>query len=142
MIVVDTGPLVALASPKDHHHGVCKAWFEALRSRRDLLIPAPVIAEVCYLMQRFGGPQAEATFLSDLAVGAYGTVAGLMPEDVGRMSELVLRYASFPLGGTDASVVAIAERFRTVKVATVDRRHFTAVRPAHASTFELYPVEL
>ncbi|MGW7285209.1 hypothetical protein ACWGH4_06910 [Streptomyces sp. NPDC054847] len=37
-------------------------------------------------------------------------------------------YASLPLGGTDASVVAVAERVKTPRVATPDRRHFTVVR--------------
>jgi predicted nucleic acid-binding protein len=142
VIVVDTGPLVALANPGDAHHTAVRAWFDALTSRRDLLIPAPVLAEVCYLVERFGGPLAEAAFLEDVAVGAYGTVTGLMPEDIHRMAVLVRQYASLPLGGTDACVVAVAERVRTVKVATVDRRHFTVVRPAHAVAFELYPAKL
>lgn len=70
MIVVDTGPLVALANPGDRHHTAVRAWFDGLTSRRDLLIPAPVLAEACYLVERFGGPFAEAAFLEDVAVGA------------------------------------------------------------------------
>lgn len=142
MIVVDTGPLVALANPRDVHHTKCRAWFDALRSRRDLLVPATVVAEVCYLLDRFGGPPAEAAFLDDLADGAYGTVTGLMPEDIRRMAQLVRQYASLRLGGTDASVVVVAERVKTAKVATVDRRHFPALRPAHVSALELYPLNL
>jgi predicted nucleic acid-binding protein len=142
VIVVDTGPLVALASPDDRHHAAVRAWFDGLTSRRDLLIPAPVLAEVCYLVERFGGPQAEAAFLDDVAEGAYGTVTGLMPEDIRRMAALVRQYASLPLGGTDACVVAVAERVRTAQVATVDLRHFTVVRPAHVPAFELLPAKL
>jgi uncharacterized protein len=40
-------------------------------------------------IERFGGPTAEAVFLDDLATGAYGTVTGLMPEDLQRMGGLV-----------------------------------------------------
>ncbi|MDQ8701363.1 hypothetical protein RCO28_02520 [Streptomyces sp. LHD-70] len=65
-----------------------------------------------------------------------------MPEELLRASELVRRYADFPLGGTDACVMAVAERLRTVRVCTVDRRHFTTVRPLHAPAFELYPLKL
>jgi uncharacterized protein len=57
VIVVDTGPPVALANPTDRHHVACRAWFDALSSRRDLLIPAPVLAEACYLLERFGARQ-------------------------------------------------------------------------------------
>jgi uncharacterized protein len=81
-------------------------------------------------------------FLADLADGAYGTVTGLAPEDIRRMSQLVSQYASLPPGGTDACVVAVAERVHTVRVATVDRRHFSVVRPAHAPAFELSPAKL
>ncbi|MEY9998160.1 putative nucleic acid-binding protein [Streptomyces sp. V4I8] len=55
------------------------------------------------------------------------------------MSELVLQYESLPLGGTDACVVALAERYDTPRVATVDRRHFTVVQPRHTPAFDLYP---
>jgi predicted nucleic acid-binding protein len=51
----------------------------------------------------------------------------------------VKRYADFPLGGTDASVVTLAERLGTDVVITLDRRHFAVVRPAHVDAFELVP---
>ena len=55
------------------------------------------------------------------------------------MAELVETYADMPLGGVDASVVAIAERVSETMIATLDRRHFGVVRPAHATAFELVP---
>ena len=39
----------------------------------------------------------------------------------------------------DASLVAIAERMEITTIATLDKRHFTVVRPAHCSAFELIP---
>jgi predicted nucleic acid-binding protein len=58
------------------------------------------------------------------------------------MAELVELYADWPLGGTDASVIAIAERLGVTKVATLDRRHFAAVRPRHIEAFTLLPETL
>jgi predicted nucleic acid-binding protein len=55
------------------------------------------------------------------------------------MGTLVRQYASLPLGGTDASVVAVAERVKTLRVATLDRRHFTVVRTLRGEAFTLYP---
>ena len=55
------------------------------------------------------------------------------------MAELVVIYGDLPLGTTDASVIAIAERLNLTDVATLDRRHFTVVRPTHISTFTLVP---
>jgi predicted nucleic acid-binding protein len=40
---------------------------------------------------------------------------------------------------TDASVVALAERLREPKVATLDHRHFATVRPSHAPALDLWP---
>lgn len=59
--------------------------------------------------------------------------------DVDRMAELAERCADLGLGGTDASVVAIAERLGIDKIATLDRRHFSVVRPRHVEAFTLLP---
>jgi predicted nucleic acid-binding protein len=56
-----------------------------------------------------------------------------------RIAELVARYRDLPLGTVDASVVATAERLGVNDIATVDRRHFTGVRPAHVAAFTLLP---
>jgi len=55
------------------------------------------------------------------------------------MAELVDRYADFPLGGTDASVVALAERHGTATVVTLDHRHLAVVRARHVDALELLP---
>jgi predicted nucleic acid-binding protein len=39
----------------------------------------------------------------------------------------------------DASVIAAAERRRVTEVATLDRRHFSLVRPKDAEAFRLLP---
>jgi len=63
----------------------------------------------------------------------------LVPEDMPRVIELVDAYADFPLGTTDASVSAIAERLTITEVATLDHRHFPNVRPRHADYLTLLP---
>ncbi|MFI9080725.1 type II toxin-antitoxin system VapC family toxin [Streptomyces sioyaensis] len=138
---MDTGPLVALTDQDDAHHEACREWYADVNPR-NLAVPAPVIAEACHIIGTRCGAAVEAVFLEDLAHGWYGTVTAIMPEELLRASEYVRRYANFPLGGTDALVIAVAERLKTAKVCTVDRRHFTAVRPPHAPAFELYPAKL
>jgi predicted nucleic acid-binding protein len=61
------------------------------------------------------------------------------PEDWPRIAELVERYRDFPLGGVDASIVALAERLNTDLLITLDRRHFAAVRPRHVAAFRILP---
>lgn len=48
-------------------------------------------------------------------------------------------YADIPLGTVDASVVTTGQRLNIHEVATLDRRYFSVVRPAHVSAFELLP---
>jgi hypothetical protein len=56
-----------------------------------------------------------------------------------RIAELVARYQDLPLGTVDSSVVAASERLGISEIATLDRRHFTVVRPTHVEAFELLP---
>jgi predicted nucleic acid-binding protein len=102
----------------------------------ELVIPALVVAEATYLVGRRLGPKAEASFLRGL-----GQVEIESPssDEWERISELVDEYADLPLGGTDASIVALAERLDAAVVITLDRRHFTVVRPRHRDALELLP---
>lgn len=136
MIVVDTGPLVAISDEDDASHATC---LEALAGvSPPLVVPAPVLVEVCYLLERNLGPPAEAAFLRSFADGSYQLEA-TTPGDLARMAELVDTYHDLPLGSVDASVVAIAERLGVATIATLDRRHFSVVRPRHLDSFSLIP---
>jgi len=120
VIVCDTGPLVAAALSNDADHPACVRLFSELHAAgRELLVPATVVAEVGYLLAREAGPRVESLFLRSLADGDFATVE-LTPADYARMADLVLTYGDLPLGTTDASVVAIAERLKLTDVATLD----------------------
>ena len=97
-----------------------------------------MVAEVGYLLARIAGPKIEAAFLRSI-VHQTVSIVDLQIEDYGRMAELVETYADFPLGTTDAAVVAVAERLGIAEIATLDRRHFHAVRPRHVDAFTLLP---
>jgi len=97
-----------------------------------------VVAEAAYLIDRQLGPVAEAGFFRSLGNGD-ARVEPLTASDFARTAELIERYADFPLGGTDASLVAVAERLELYRVATLDHRHFSAVRPNHTNAFQLLP---
>lgn len=136
MIVVDTGPIIAIADADDRDHMRCVAALGT--ASRPLLVPATVLTEVCYLLERELGTVAEAAFLRSFRDGTL-TLAHITHDDLDRMAELVTTYASLPLGAVDASVVAIAERLGATEIATLDLRHFTIVRPRHADAFTLLP---
>ena len=134
LAIVDAGPLYAAADADDADH----AESRDVLSRADLrlVIPALVVAEATYFVGRRLGATAESAFLRGL--GALD-VEGPNDEDFIRIAELVAQYADFPLGGTDASVVALAERPEAPVVVTLDHRHFAAVKPRHREAFELVP---
>ena len=136
MLIVDTGVLVAATDRTDRHHQVCVDLLESEAGR--LVTSALVIAECAYLIERELGPEAEAT-LSQSILDEALHVENLTAGDWARIRQLVIGYADLPLGGTDASVVAIAERLGQIRIATLDRRHFSAVRPTHTAGFEIAP---
>lgn len=97
-----------------------------------------VITEVAYLIRSRLGVDAEVRFLGDLAAGEFA-IEDMRAGDWLRIAELVGRYRDLPLGTVDGAVVATAERLGITKIATLDRRHFSVVRPVHTDTFELIP---
>lgn len=134
LAVVDTGPLYAVVDEDDADHARCRAALEQAGHR--LIIPALVIAEATYLVGTRLGPDVEAQFLEGLT---RMHVEAPTPDDWSRMAHLVRQYGDFPLGGVDASVIALAERLDIETVVTLDDRHFRAVRPRHRKTFRLLP---
>jgi uncharacterized protein len=103
-----------------------------------LLTTAPIIAETGWNLNKFLGPAAEAALYRAVAAGEI-TVEELTAEDWGRIAELTQQYGDHPLGGFDASLVALAERLGLDTIATLDHRHFRAVRPKHVDAFTIIP---
>lgn len=134
LAIVDAGPLYAAADSGDDDHAACMATLA--RGDLQLVMPALAIAEATYFVGTRLGALAERAFLTGLA---QFEVEAPSSQDLERMAELVEQYADFPLGGSDASVVALAERLNARVIVTLDRRHFAAVRPAHVDAFELLP---
>jgi len=103
-----------------------------------LIVPTLVVSEVAHLVGRRLGSKAEALLIAEIATGVL-TLEPVHPADALRMLELVAQYRDLRLGTVDASVIAAAERLGVTEIATVDRRHFGVVRPAHVSAFTLAP---
>ena len=101
-------------------------------------MPALVITEVVYLLGTRLGADPEIRFLGDFAAGNL-IAEPVAAEDWLRIAELVSIYRELPLGSVDASVVATAERRDIAEIATLDRRHFTVVRPRHLDWFTILP---
>jgi predicted nucleic acid-binding protein len=134
LAIIDASGFVAAIDRSDPAH----ASVVSVIRRRDLrfVVPTLAIAEASYFIQNRFGSHVEATFIRSLATRI---IDPPIQEDWPRIADLIEQYADFPLGTTDASIVALAERIGCRRIVTLDRRHFLAVRPAHASAFVLLP---
>ncbi|MBK5221194.1 MAG: PIN domain-containing protein [Thermoleophilia bacterium] len=137
-LILDAAPLVALADAREPR-------LEALLKIRDeeegsLVLPAPVAAEVDYLLGARFGEAARRAFLSDLAAQRYD-VACLEAGDYRTVAELDARYADLGLGLADCSILVLAERLGTRRLLSFDERHFRAVAPLQGGSFQLLPAD-
>lgn len=135
-LVCDTGPLYAAIDRHDTAHEACAALLE--ETLEPLVVPAPVVVEVDWLVAKRLTPDALAALLASVGEGAL-LVEELTSADYARIRRLCRRYSDLPLGFVDASVVTVAERLGERKLATLDYRHFTVVRPRHTRAFALLP---
>ena len=123
MILVDSGPLVALVDADDQYHKKCVAALKALRE--PLVTVLPPVTEAMYLLGDL--PKAQEALWEMLARG----VLQLQPldlTDVPRMRELMSKYADRPMDLADAALVRVAEREGIRKIFTVDREDFSVYR--------------
>jgi hypothetical protein len=135
-LIFDTGPLYAALDRRDRDHVRCRRLIEQADER--FLVPTPVLPELDYLVDERLGVGPMLAFLEDVEAGAFH-VEDLATDDYPRVRHLMDRYADQDLGFVDAAVVAIAERLNEPKIVTLDRRHFSVVRPRHVRALDLLP---
>lgn len=134
-LVADTSVVYAALNPRERHH---QRSAELMLSGVFVVLPAPVITEttmLAHLRRNTGAVEAVLRSALDKTVA----VVNLERFDYARALDLVRKYADLPLSFVDAAVVAIAERLNEDTIATLDRRHFSVVRPAHVDAFNLVP---
>jgi hypothetical protein len=134
MILVDTGPLVALIHEDDDQHQVCKATFRAITEPLGTIWP--VLTEAMYLL----------SFSWEAQIGLWEMIetraVEILPlgtDDVPRMRELMRKYRDLPMDLADAALVRVAERERLRRIFTLDRRDFHIYRPARIGRFAVLP---
>jgi predicted nucleic acid-binding protein len=138
-IIADSGAVYGLYDRRDACH---RALRTAVEKARDILVlPAPTLGEIDYLLRFRLGNAALLRFLEDIQEGAF-IVEPVTIADLSRCAALIERYHDLDLGLTDASVVAVAERLGTDRILTVDQRDFRIIRSARGRTFHLLPADL
>jgi uncharacterized protein len=136
VIIADTSGLLALFNKVEPDHSQVA---QLVIAGNDQLVVSPyVLAELDYLVGTRIGTTAELAVLRELATGAYH-LATIDLDQLATAADLVDRYRDQQISLTDASLVVLAERYRTRRVLTLDRRRFTMLRPLAGGTFELLP---
>lgn len=125
MIVADTGAVLALIDADDRHHRALRLLFKGADA--PWVLPWAILPEVDYLVSAHVGAHAEEAFLSDLAAGIFSVEWGA-EADLRQAERICRRHRALRLGLVDAVVMAVAERLEAEAVATLDLKHFGAVR--------------
>jgi predicted nucleic acid-binding protein len=135
-LLVDAGALYAQADADEPRH---EAVAQVLTAEREALVTSElVVAEADYLILERLGIDAELAFLDDLAQGTF-LVECLRREELGKARAVVERYRDLRLELADASLVILAERYRSTRVLTFDERAFRVVAPLQGGSFVILP---
>jgi hypothetical protein len=137
-VVIDAGPLVAFGDANDPQFTRIDELLRTVDG--PLVVPAPVTAEVDYLLGQRVGRGPRRNFIADLAAGRF-TVACLEREDYATIGDLDARYADLELGLADCALVVIANRYGTERIVSFDERHFRAVTPLQGGAFTILPYD-
>lgn len=136
MIIANTSGLIAFFSESGPYHEAVVAWLE--RNNPVIVVSPFVIAEIDNLVATCKGVDVELAVIRELAGGAY-ELPTMNPDGLALACEVVERYRSLGIGITDASLVVLADRYRTRTILTLDRKHFGVVRPLDGGHFEIVP---
>ncbi len=102
------------------------------------MIPAPVMVELEYWCARSSSAESFTRLLDEIDRD-HLSIEDLVAVDYRRVRELLITYVDLRVGFVDAAVLAVTERLRETKLATLDRRHFSVMRPRHVEALELLP---
>lgn len=138
MIILDTSGLLAAIDGSQRHH---QAAADVLRNEPGPFALSPfILAELDYLLSQRVSAAAASALLGQVAAGAY-RLETFDGDDVARATEVIARYRDLEIGLADASLVVLAERYRTWDLLTLDERHFRAVAGPVGRAFRILPAD-
>lgn len=134
-VVLDTGIVVSLLDAGDRTH---RAVVDLIATLDDDLVTTPLaLAEMDYFALRLTGEKGRASLWEDFETGAFGVRwwADALTESIA----IARRHPG--IGVVDASLVALAARINTNRVATLDYRHFRRLTTVAGDAFVLLPAD-
>jgi predicted nucleic acid-binding protein len=134
-VIVDTSALLAFFDASEPDHDAVSAVLAAAEA---LVVSPYVVAELDYMVATRHGVDDELAVLDELAGGAWN-LAAFDEEGLRRARVVIASYPDQEIGVADASIVVLAEQYRTRTIASLDRRHFDVLRPLDGTYFEVLP---
>jgi len=138
VIILDTSGLLAAIDGSQRHHEGAAAVLRA--SPGPFALSPFVLAELDYLLTRRVSVAAASALLGQVSAGAY-RLEGFDADDVARAAEVIERYRDLGIGLAEASLVVLAERYRTWDLLTLDERHFRTVAGPGGRAFRILPAD-
>ena len=138
MIVLDTSGLLAWIDASQRLNSTVAAAMNDVAP--PYLLSPFVLAELVYLVATRVGRNEEHALLEEIEGGAYDVVT-FTNEDVGRVRRVIAQFEDLQIGLADASIVVIAERYRTHDILTLDERHFRVLTGSDKRPFRLLPTD-
>ena len=137
MILIDTGPIVALFDKDDRYHVPCLEILKELRE--PLLTTWPVLTE-CFYLLNFSWEVQDSVWLFIQRGGI--EIYPLEKELLIRCRELMRQYRDLPMDLADATLVVLAEVLDLSKIFTLDQKDFSVYRFKGRKRFTLIPPQL
>lgn len=125
-LLLDTSGLLAAMFPDQNRHEECAAVLA--EAEPPFLLTHFVVAELDYLILKYGGLQAELAFLEEIERGAY-EIGDLGPDPYFTLRRMVMAYDDLKIGIADASIIMLASEVDCADVLALDERHFRAFMP-------------
>lgn len=138
MIVLDTSFVFALLESDESRHQEAKRWYEV--EAHTFTTTPLILPELDHLLGARSRTSRLSDFYAEIRRGSLGVEwwPGLENE----ASEVADRHAEIGIGLVDASLVVLAARLETNRIASFDERHFRAVEPLTGpGAFELLPAD-
>ena len=134
MVIVDTGPLVALFDKTEASHEQCHAALKQFTATP--LTTWAVLTETFYLLGDWEKGQKK---LWDFITSGGLRIDEIPCQRYSRMRELMEKYSDLPMDVADASLVVLSELHRIKTIFTLDRGDFSVYRPKHTPHFQIIP---
>jgi predicted nucleic acid-binding protein len=137
LILIDTGPIVALFDRDDHYHSLCVDILKGIKDR--LITTWPVITEAFYLLDFSWEVQDSLwVYIERGGVEIYPPEREMQI----RCRELMKQYRDLPMDLADATLVALGESLEVAKIFTLDHKDFSIYRLMRKKRFTLIPSSL